>query len=57
MALRESRKKFRLSLNILWEPGSEVPCEYVTLRVDKENHENNQLHDSFKIYYPTLGEV
>ena len=29
---RELQQKFRVSLKILWEPGSLVPLEYPTLR-------------------------
>ena len=31
MATRESYQKIRLSLNISWEPGSQVPREFVAL--------------------------
>ena len=51
---REMLQKFRVSLKILWEPGSLVPCEYPTLA--PTNFENDQDKNSYNIYSISLGD-
>ena len=40
---RELQQKFRVSLKILWEPGSLVPLEYPTLATTITNATNTTI--------------
>ena len=42
--MHESYQKIRLTLNISWEPGSQVPCEYAALHTGAKTTQIGKYH-------------